>query len=85
MSKKRPMRSLSLCLTPECDLSHVRWLHGCRNTLPYPSDFASPVAAMPFPPLYFKLNDKNLHKLSLSKHLGRSCQSSLFYESDLVL
>lgn len=20
------------CLTPECDLSHVRWLHGCRNT-----------------------------------------------------
>lgn len=73
------------CLTPECDLSHVRWLHGCRNTLPYPSDFASPVASMPFPPLYFKLNDKNLHKLSLSKHLGRSCPSSLFYESDLVL
>lgn len=20
------------CLTPECDLSHVRWLHGCHNT-----------------------------------------------------
>jgi hypothetical protein len=39
-----------------------------------------PTTSMPFSPLYFKPNDKDLGKLSLPKHLGHSCQSPPFYQ-----